>query len=1242
MSDTKFLGERVSAAALIAGNRALNSPPREADYVELRLLYDPFKPETVEVHEVDHQPGAKLSDYLKDLPDEAEWMVFFNGVEVENLDDAEGMEVKKGDRIGLIVMPLGSGGLKGVLRVVLQAAAVAVALLVPELSLVAAIAINVGVGLVNAFLLTPKPPKMSSEEDDRSYGIDGAKNSATEGIPYPVVYGQYRVAGNFSDTFTVNSGDDQFLYLRTILNDGEIESISDVEINEQPLENYTDIDVDYAMGTLDQNANAWFTRSTVQVNKSVKIDTDWISHITSSEVDKLRMDIVFTQGLVHITSKKGKYKNRSVTFEVEYRQLDPVTKEPVAGFDWANLPHRTPKAMDLAGGLWSLDVASDFILEVVANSQNAEVTNTSVEPKIQYRLVGDTEWTDLVVTTDKGKDFIYDQIGDGTISGDTKITPLVSMRFDLNLPAGTYEFQEVDGASITKATQYPNASASTATFVDSRTRQIRKSIESERLDRGFYEVRIRRTTPTSTDKYDIDEAYLSDVAEIDCDPVNLRGTANMSLRVRLNEQLSSIPTVTTLVKGTLLQEYDIDGNPTVKRWSANPAWIGLDILLSQHRGALMSPDRIDWPAWYDFAQCCEDNGIEFNGVFDTATNIGEALRTVLRIGHAAPIPLGTKVSVAIDRKRDPVMVFGAGNIVSGTFQMSYLSMADRANDFEVSYFDKNDRNKQKTIRYVDPKAVTFNEMPRKASVTFKGIDNVEQARIELWRMIYANRLLLRTATFDTTLESIGMSLGQVALLDHPMMVWGKSGRLGRGSTTTDVKLDQEVTLEAGKNYALLVHFDALELGTATVNSKVGNRLLVATSAISDDATKDKVHRVSVSGDQDNDYAVVRVDKGPTFDTIYLDSPPAAISPSDTISFWQTDAVEEFDVSSATTGADGTSTIQVASPLPAVPKDLANFVFGEKTVVKRPFTLTGIAGQGIERRTLTFVEYHEGVYADPEIEIPIPTTRVSDKQVAQVTKLLLEHEYVVSSDRTVVNATLHWDSSDVIDYGGADVYIALNGAPFTLVGSAPSTNEMSFQLAPEDEAVFRVVAYNTHGYRAPRLDAPLVSVNVVVDYAELDAPTDFVASQHAFEVDATASFTWTPPADTDGIDMYEVNYKRSVDSEWISGGTFKSSPANVAGLQTGTWDARVRALGKNSISLWVETQFDVVVAPGSLMANFEAGNDRNGSAIAAPTLPVAEPIQHTINTDGSADINIDWLWDGDEATIDGFSITISSA
>lgn len=61
---------------------------------------------------------------------------------------------------------------------------------------------------------------------------------------------------------------------------------------------------------------------------------------------------------------------------------------------------------------------------------------------------------------------------------------------------------------------------------------------------------------------------------------------------------------------------------------------------------------------------------------------------------------------------------------------------------------------------------------------------------------------------------------------------------------------------------------------------------------------------------------------------------------------------------------------------------------------------------------------------------------------------------------------------------------------------------------------------------------------------------------------------------------------------------------------------------------------------SAVTNFNSGNDRNSAAISAPVIAGdATALDHTLQTDGSADISFEWAWGGGEASIDGFQVYV---
>jgi hypothetical protein len=547
------------------------------------------------------------------------------------------------------------------------------------------------------------------------------------------------------------------------------------------------------------------------------------------------------------------------------------------------------------------------------------------------------------------------------------------------------------------------------------------------------------------------------------------------------------------------------------------------------------------------------------------------VRQVLTVGRAQMVPFGTKISVAVDRPRDPVHVFHAGNIIKDSFQVNYLSVADRANEYEFTFYDKTDRNKAKTVRYVDPKAVTFNETPRTATVDLQGVDNHAQAVADMWRAIYSNRLIMRTIQFENWLDSINMTIGEVALIQHDMMEWGASGRLAAGSTNLILNLDKAVTLDGPSN--AIVHYDALQRATATVNMVAGKALILNKPGGADLDALQLASKRAVIGS--HDYEIVSISNGASYITVQLTDVPVA-TPGDAVQLWDTDVIVETPVSAVTQNADGTSSVTLTTPLPQAPEALAGYAFGLVNSVRKPYVLNGIQGNGMEKRTLVFVEYNEGVYGPPEIEIPVPVQQISDRNVAQVRGLSLSFDQIVPANSTSLPVTVKWSSGHIVNYAGADIFVSINGSAPQSAGSAMNTSSYTLQVPVGADVRFIVIAFNKRGDRAPTVSAPMVHAIATPGFATLAPPTAFSV---AGGVGKGTAF-WTNPDDMTGVRNFEIQFKLASATDWSSAGFYGASPVELPGLGAGDYNARIRSASPTSASDWVDYDFSVVIGAGA--------------------------------------------------------------
>lgn len=1192
------------------------------ELVKVGLIYNAFDPTVVDKHDLVFQKDNTLADYLVGIPEGVEYKVALNG---EPIKDVELVEVKPAanDLITVAIIPQGKVG-KTVLRIVaLVAVVVAAAWLVSTLGLtgLAAIAVFTATVAIGGFIINALLPAgglnfKKQKEDDQAYGYDGAKNTAKEGVALPVVYGEFRVAGNYVDLFTENVGDDQYLYGRTVLSDGEIDSVSEPEINEQPITDYQNILYNHTLGTYTDPVNSYFGREIAQKQRQVKLsDTSYSTYTTTTDVDAIQVNLAFPRGLVTV-DKKGNKNNRSVTVEAEYR---------VAG----------------SGGAWTAFGGRVFQSFSPSSSAFGDFFNISVQPTvtssnqlgeqvtytIQYKKTVDATWTTWNTVTETITNSAVDS---STFSGGLfnivnlnsnvqwlRVANTRTYNIVTDTPS-TYEFRVLGNATITGISVAGDGfSTNQFTFTDKRTRTIRKTIETGPIARETYEVRVRRTAnEVSNDDYIVEELWLTDIGEIQNSGVALRSVATGWYKVKMTDQLNSVPNITWKVKGVKVNKYDVDGNILATEWSANPAWIALDMLISERRGAFPNIS-VDYPAYVDWANYCDDNEFYFNGVFDDTTSLWDALQTVYRVGRATPTRLGVKLSVALDRPSTPVMLFGPGNIVKDSFKIDYMSLADRATEYEVSYYDREDRNKQKTLRVVDPVAESRGLIPKPVQFTLFGVDNFEQAKKEIWFQLYQNRLLKRSVSFDAPIEALGLSIGDVAYIQHDLVEWGQAGRLEGSNTTSVIHLDKQVTVEAGKTYKLLVIHDYLDLATATISGSSGNivNLSSMSASISDES---KAHKLVT--DTGKEHTIISYSQDTSYTaTVYLDDDFVS-GTSATIK--QVDAIEESEVQD--TAGDYT-TLTVSPSFSKIPNKYSNYMFGEESSVKRPFRLRAINGTDLETRSLTFIEYNELVYSEPEFDIPTPAIRFS-KTVRHVENLIITNDFREFGGDSRVSVAVSWTSGNVRNYGGADVYVSLNGANFVFEKSVLNTNEVHLEAYKDATISVKVVAFDNTGIRANVNTAPYTGNTLISSVRELSAPTGLAWTLDSYPFYANGKLTWANPTDANKGRATRVQVKLSGSSTWDDWGVTTEEFILINEIPSGTHDARVRSELNSSISQWTTTSFSVT-AP-SLITPVIA---TDGTAV-----------DHVINTDGSATISFEYTWGGNAKDIDGFIITYYSS
>ena len=180
--------------------------------------------------------------------------------------------------------------------------------------------------LVNAIFPSNLPkfdfPKfgMDAFKDSPTYGWDSQSNPTVEGGILPVLYGTTRITPPIISKFISLSGDNQYLNILYAIAGHEIDSVSDIEINNQDSALYKDVTLSTRLGTNDQTAVSGFAdvRSDVGVNAEIIFGATITRQTEGNSVSGLVVGLQFPIGMFQ-ANLNGSIDASVVNVKVRYR-----------------------------------------------------------------------------------------------------------------------------------------------------------------------------------------------------------------------------------------------------------------------------------------------------------------------------------------------------------------------------------------------------------------------------------------------------------------------------------------------------------------------------------------------------------------------------------------------------------------------------------------------------------------------------------------------------------------------------------------------------------------------------------------------------------------------------------------------------------------------------------------------------------------------------------------------------------
>lgn len=302
--------------------------------------------------------------------------------------------------------------------------------------------------------------------------------------------------------------------------------------------------------------------------------------------------------------------------------------------------------------------------------------------------------------------------------------------------------------------------------------------------------------------------------------------ALLGLEIEATASLNSgIPSVTTIVEGKQVWIWDgVDPDPLTASfdygYTTNPAWCALDLILNQRIGwgFKYSLCNVNIQSFGDWADYCDELVDDLSGTgskikrweiglrIDTQQPFMDALQQIAACGRARIIQVGNVWSVKIERPSSPVQLFAMGDIVEGSFQITYTGRRDRANKVVVQFLNEEKNYDHDAADIEDEDALAEGEETREESMSLFGVTSLARAYRCAQYLLNINRLVRTSIEFETFIDALAAEPGDVIAFQHELPKYDSVGsRLDQDApSSTQIILDRDITVGSGETWKIFV------------------------------------------------------------------------------------------------------------------------------------------------------------------------------------------------------------------------------------------------------------------------------------------------------------------------------------------------------------------------------------------------------------------------------------------------------
>ena len=392
-------------------------------------------------------------------------------------------------------------------------------------------------------------------------------------------------------------------------------------------------------------------------------------------------------------------------------------------------------------------------------------------------------------------------------------------------------------------------------------RNLRWSVQE-----GQYEVRVTRVRTYLADRELVQsDAIWSALRSIQTGWPYTGRHVLMALRIRATDQLSGVIDQLNIRTRSVVRVWD--GSSFSLQPTDNPAWHYLNALSGQQLGRPIADSRINLEQLLDWAQWCDQQGLEYHWVHDAPETLLDRLRAIAAAGQAAFALQDGLYGVIHDDPDAPVMqVITPRNATGFASQRQYR---DLPHALRVKYIDPETWTDAERIvyraGYSEANATIFEDLQT------QGVASAEEA----WHhgQYFFRQAILRPETYTVEMdwEHLALTRGDRARIAYDAILvglgWGRVKQLttdAQGRATVLV-LDERVLLEPSKAYGVRIRRqDGTQATAAVVADVVGEtNTLTLAEPVAGVHVGDLV-LYGEHGRESIDCKVVKIEPGPDF------------------------------------------------------------------------------------------------------------------------------------------------------------------------------------------------------------------------------------------------------------------------------------------------------------------------------------------------------------------------------------------